>query len=142
MTGVQTCALPILSSGTGYVKISQEFHEGYGLVYEELKDRDYGYVLVTTLPDAADWYWDEDILGIYLLSYTDKDIENRLDSFVRTYERGFFVIDSRRNTWAGNIFKYSDYVTVSGYKLKFVESVDVYMVYEWNWSQYASLNAY
>jgi hypothetical protein len=126
-----------LSSGTGYVKISQEFHEGYGLVYEELKDRDYGYVLVTTLPDAADWYWDEDILGIYLLSYTDEEIENRLDSFVRTYDRGFFVIDSRRNTWAGNIFKYSDYTTISGYDLKFVGTVDVYMIYEWNWSTYA-----
>ena len=123
--------------GTGYVKISQEFHEGYGLVYEEIKNKDEGYILVTTLPDAADWYWDDDILEIYLLSYTDTNLEYRLDTFTKLYDKGFFVIDSRRNTWAGNVFKYSDYITLSGNKLNFIKAVDVYMIYEWNRSSLA-----
>lgn len=124
--------------GTGYVKISQEFHEGYELVYEEIKDIDNEYILVTTLPDAADWYFDTGITEILSISYSDPDMELILDNIIASNERGYFVIDSRRNTWAGNIFRLDEtYTTVSGYKLKFVSSTDVYMIYKWDRSTYA-----
>lgn len=128
-----------LIDGTGYVKVSQEFHEGYEVVYEEIKNVDDGYVLVTTLPDAADWYFDDGITEIISLSYSDVNMESILDEIVSSHEKGFFVIDSRRNTWAGNIFKLDrTYTTISGYKLKFISSTDVYMIYEWDNSIYAS----
>ncbi len=122
-----------LSSGSGYVKISNEFHEGLELVYEEIKDRDEGYIIVTTLPDAADWYWDEDIKEIFKFAYSDDNREFVLDNLVASYEKGFFIIDSRRNLSGGHVFKNNkDYTTKSGYKLKFITTIDIYSVYEWN----------
>lgn len=127
-----------LAKETGYVKISQEFHEGYGLVYEEIQETEDDYVLVTTLPDAADWYFDSEVSEIYPLSYSNPNMESVLDEIVRSNEKGFLVIDYRRNTWAGNVFNEgSPYITKSGCELEYVSSADVYMIYKWNKSFYA-----
>ena len=122
-----------LSNGTGYVRVTQEFHEGYESVYNEIEDIDEGYVLVSSLPDAADWYWDEDISEILKFSYADPERERVLDEIVKTHDRGFFVIDLRRNIWGGYLFKDGkDYRTESGYRLKFLSTVDVYSIYKWD----------
>jgi hypothetical protein len=54
-------------------------------------------------------------------------------NLVASYEKGFFIIDSRRNLSGGHVFKNNkDYTTKSGYKLKFITTIDIYSIYEWN----------
>jgi len=123
-----------LITGSGYVKVTKEFHEGVELVYEEIKEDDEGFVLVTTLPDAADWFWDEDLKEIYHIAYSNEEKEVELDQIVNENNKGYLVMDTRRNTWGGDIFKFEqNYRTISGKKLKFYSSVDVYLIYRWEY---------
>jgi hypothetical protein len=123
-----------LITGAGYVKVTKEFHEGVELVYEEIREHDKGFVLVTTLPDAADWYWDEDLKEIYHIAYSNDEKEVELDQIVNENNKGYLVMDTRRNTWGGDIFKFEqNYRTISGKKLRFYSSVDVYLIYRWEY---------
>ena len=122
-----------LAKGDGYVKVTYEFSEGMELVYDYLKDKDDGYVLVTSLPEAADWYWDDGILKIFQFSYSDPDREKHLDKIVSMYRKGYFVIDERRNEWGGYTFEENQwYITKSGYIIKYVKTIDYYMIFEWS----------
>jgi hypothetical protein len=95
---------------------------------------DEGFVLVTTLPDAADWYWDEDLKEIYHIAYSNDEKEVELDQIVNENSKGYLVMDTRRNTWGGDIFKFEqNYRTISGKKLRFYSSVDVYLIYRWEY---------
>ena len=123
-----------LVQGGGYVKASGNYHEYTAEVFDYVNTKfSDAEVWLVDIPLGFQWYAEDRVTyqKIQNYVYNNPEREKQLRDLMEKYDKGLFVIEKRRNKWAGkDVFPPRDKYFVEGV-LKFDSIVSDSYIYYW-----------